>query len=218
MKKRPIVIKVGGSLMQQKSLARDLAAFLDTIGTHQVVLLTGGGPAVKGMRELGDKLPYSEAEAHWQCIKLMGDLTRSMSESFPNSQAVTSWQQVEAAWQADRIPWLVIEPFLREDEHQEDHLPHSWDVSSDSIAAHLARRHQADLILLKACPLPAKKAKATDYARLGIVDPYFSLVAKKLKSWKICNLPGGPLEAIEFEPDRPKRAVKKKRKQPRARR
>jgi len=218
MKKRPVVIKVGGSLMQQKSLARDLAGFLDTVGTHQVVLLTGGGPAVKGMRELGDKLPYTEAEAHWQCIKLMGDLTRSMSETFPNSQTVNSWPQVEAAWLADRIPWLVIEPFLREDEHADDHLPHSWDVSSDTIAAHLAHRHQANLILLKACPLPVKKAKATEYAKLGIVDPYFSLVARKLKSWNICNLPGGPLEAIAFEPDRPKRVVKNTRKQPRARR
>jgi aspartokinase-like uncharacterized kinase len=218
MIKRPVVIKVGGSLLQQKSLLSDLALFLDGIGTHQVVLLTGGGPAVKAMYAMRDKLPHSESEAHWECIKLMGDLTRTLCERFPNSVAVTSWSQAEAAWQADRLPWFVVEPFLREDEASKDHLPHSWDVSSDSIAAHLSKRHDADLILLKACKLPTKKAKATEYAQAGIVDPYFSLAVKRLKHWKISNLPGGPLEAIVFAPDRPKRAVKKKRMQRRARR
>lgn len=218
MKKRPLIIKIGGSLLQQKSLIPDLARYLDGVGTHQVVLLTGGGPAVKAMYAMREKLPYGEDEAHWHCIKLMGDLTRTLCETYPNSVAVTSWAQAEAAWQADRLPWFVVEPFLREDETAKDHLPHTWDVSSDSIAAHLAKRYGADLVLLKACRLPPKKGTATEYARAGIVDPYFSLAVKKVKGWKISNLPGGPLEAIVFAPDRPRRAVKKKRKQRRARR
>ncbi|HMP17217.1 MAG TPA: hypothetical protein PKD72_09360 [Gemmatales bacterium] len=193
---RPIVIKVGGSLLQLKELRSELQKLLDSLARHQVVLVTGGGPAVKALRHLN---ALSEEIAHWHCIKLMGDLTRTLSETFPNSVAVYSWPEVEAAWEADRYPWFIVEPFLRADDKNADHLPHSWAVSSDSIAAQLAARHQAELLLVKACALPRRPVTATTLARRGVVDTYFPKVVEKLTHWQVTNLPGGTLPEIALD-------------------
>jgi aspartokinase-like uncharacterized kinase len=214
-KQRPLVIKVGGSLLHLKALVSELQQLLDGLEQHEVVLLTGGGPAVKALRKLST---LSEEAAHWHCIKLMGDLTRSISETFPNSVAVTSWQEAEAAWQADRYPWFVVEPFLRADDKTKDHLPHNWDVSSDSIAAHLATRYQADLLLIKACELPKRKILTKSLVERGIVDAYFPKAVKKLKRWKLVNLPGGTLQEIALDLFESEPAVSALRKRPRGRR
>lgn len=217
MKNQPVVIKVGGSLLGLRRLHQELAEFLDGLDTHQVVLLTGGGPAVKALRRLSKTLPFSEAEAHWHCIDLMSDLTHSLSETFPNSVAVTTWKEAEQAWEADRIPWFVVESYLRSDDQAEDHLPHNWNVSSDSIAAHLAARHGAELILLKACELPKRRISAKALAKRGIVDTWFPQVAEEVTSWSIRNLPGGTVPEISLDLVEPKRSGSSRRKPPHAR-
>lgn len=199
MKKRPVVIKVGGSLLTLKALIRELDEFLDQVGTHQVVLLTGGGLAVKSLRHLKGKARLPEEQTHWQCIRLMSDLTRSLSEQLPNSVAVKSWDEVEAAWKSDRYPCFMVESFLRSDEEKKDRLPHSWDVSSDSIAAHLAARHKTDLILLKACELPTRQVKAETLVKKGIVDAWFPQAVKKVRHWEVRNLPGGTAPEIALD-------------------
>jgi len=216
MNKQPIVIKVGGSLLGLRRLHAELAEFLDGLDTHQVVLLTGGGPAVKALHHLSKTLPFTEAEAHWHCIDLMSDLTHSLSETYPNSVAVNSWVEAERAWEVDRIPWFVVESYLRADDHSEDHLPHRWDVSSDSIAAHLAARYGAELILLKACELPKRKASAKTLAKRGIVDAWFPKIADEMVAWSIRNLPGGTVPEISLDLVESKRPVRSRRKPPRA--
>lgn len=212
MKNQPVVIKVGGSLLGLRRLHEELAEFLDGVDTHQVVLLTGGGPAVKALHRLSKSLPFTEAEAHWHCIDLMSDLTHSLSETYPNSMAVTTWAEVERAWEADRIPWFVVESYLRSDDQAEDHLPHCWEVSSDSIAAHLAARHGAELILLKACELPKRKTSAKALAKRGIVDAWFPKMADEVISWSISNLPGGTVPEISLDLAEAKRSGRSQRK------
>lgn len=211
MSKIPIVIKVGGSLLTLKRLNDELAEFLEHLDTHRIVLLTGGGPAVKAYRQHCEKIKHPEEDAHWQCVKLMSDLTLSMSESFPNSIAVSCWSEVENAWEADRVPWFMVEQFLLADDKKKDRLPHHWNVSSDSIAAHLAVRHRAELILLKACALSRRKITASGLSKRGIVDPYFPKAARKLKTWSIRNLPGGTAAEIALDLLEPVKRVRRRR-------
>lgn len=235
MSKRPVVIKVGGSLLALKHLKQELQELLDGLSTHRVVLMTGGGPAVKALKSWCEtantdkasakskqqswyQTPMTDEQAHWQCIKLMGDLTRTLAETFPNSVVVTSWSDAEKAWVADRLPWLVVEPFLRADHARRDHLPESWAVSSDSIAAHLAHRYRADLLLLKACELPRRAVLATTLAKRGIVDSYFPTIAKKVKHWQVQNLPGGTAPEIALDLTAPWPDEQPRRKPARAQR
>ena len=63
--------------------------------------------------------------------------------------------------------------FAVEDESRPDHLPHSWDVTSDSIAARAAVVFHAErLILLKSTDIPPGM-HWTEAARRGWVDPHF---------------------------------------------
>jgi aspartokinase-like uncharacterized kinase len=53
-------------------------------------------------------------------------------------------------------------------------IAESWDVTSDSLAAWLARRLDADkLILVKSCPVPEGEPSPEELRRLEIVDAAF---------------------------------------------
>ena len=68
--------------------------------------------------------------------------------------------EIETAGAADNVPAL----------------PHSWDVTSDSIAAHLAGRlGAAELVLLKSA-LPGDGATPEELAATGFVDRHFPQV------------------------------------------
>ncbi len=110
----------------------------------------------------------------------------------------------------------MVESYLRDDNQDEDHLPHNWDVTSDSIAAHLAAEYGAELVLLKACKLPITKSTASDLAKKGIVDKWFPKVAKQLNTWSVRNLPGGTAAEIALDLLEPMKSVPHPRKLPRA--
>ena len=69
----------------------------------------------------------------------------------------------------------ILDPhsIARTDENSSRPLPHSWNVTSDSLALRAARLHDAgELILLKSTPKPDDM----DWflaAQLGLVDPFF---------------------------------------------
>lgn len=215
MNKRPVVIKVGGSLLALKRLNDELAELLQSLSNHQVVLLTGGGPAVKAYRKLCEASDIPQDRAHWHCIKLMSNLTNTLCDVFPNSVTASSWDEVQRAWTVDRIPWFIVEDFLLADDKHRDHLPHTWDVSSDSIAAHLANRHEAELILLKGCALPKRRPTAKALARRGIVDKWFPKAVKKHFGWSVRNLPGGTVEEIALDLlELPKHAPRRRKPRP----
>src|SRR5262245_14108307 len=63
--------------------------------------------------------------------------------------------------------------FARADDARPDHLPHCWDVTSDSLAARAALVAGIDvLILLKSVSLLAGSSW-TEAARVGVVDATF---------------------------------------------
>ncbi len=82
--------------------------------------------------------------------------------------------------------------FCPEDFMQNDQsLPHSWSVTTDSIAARIADVLQADeLVLLKSSEPPDDPDEMRGY-----VDEYFPIAARNLKKIRFVNLtawmPGG---------------------------
>jgi aspartokinase-like uncharacterized kinase len=86
------------------------------------------------------------------------------------------------------LPPIVFCPvsFLHEDEPQLDEhpLPHTWNVTTDSIAARLAETLSADeLVLLKSADPPPVAGAAGEY-----VDNYFAQVARRLRRVRMVNL------------------------------
>ncbi len=183
----PVVIKLGGSILAQQTWKPRFHRWLKALGRTRAVVILGGGPRVKALRLSGN---LDDETAHWASIAIMRENATQVAAEFPRGHAVSTWEQVEQAWRHGQLPFFDVEPFLRAEDTGANPLPHTWDVSSDSIAARLATRHDADLILLKSCLVLPGPYDWPDLARHGVVDAYFPRVAPAVRNITLANLPG----------------------------
>jgi len=179
----PVVIKVGGSLFDLPDLGSKLGCWLDGMSTKRIVLVPGGGPLVDAIRVLHRRHGFGEDIAHWLAIRAMSInawfLAAIMEET---AEVVQSLEACERLWQQGSVPIFDVHNFLEIDERNQGSLPHSWSVTSDSVAARLALVGKArQLILLKSIAIP----ETMDWlraAQLGWVDDHFpTLVARGLE-------------------------------------
>jgi aspartokinase-like uncharacterized kinase len=167
------VIKVGGSLFDLPDLAPRLPNWLQNLPA-EVLLVPGGGPAADVVRHYDRLHRLGEERAHWLALSALTLNARFLACLLQGGVVVADPQACEAMWQDARIPVLDAYGFAQADEGQAGSLPHSWAVTSDSLAARVARVSRAgELILLKSVSLPA----GIDWAEAGkhgLVDEYFA--------------------------------------------
>ncbi|HTY14441.1 MAG TPA: uridylate kinase [Methanoregulaceae archaeon] len=123
------VIKIGGSLFD---IAGDIIQDIIT-SAHRVIVVPGGGPFV----DLAARCNVGEEESHWMAVAGMEQYGWYLS-SFGISACDTL---VVPRDQSVFLPYRVM--------REEDPLPHTWDVTSDTIAAWVAWRLNGNLVLLK---------------------------------------------------------------------
>ena len=158
---RPIVIKVGGSLLDWPELPQRLAKFLDIlrrrdpISGQSLVLLAGGGPAADVIRTMDRIHGMGDMQAHRLAIRALDWTADLLAVLLPDSIVVDSPDALGSIWKAGHVPILAPRHFLEEiDARRSDPLPACWNVTSDSIAARLASHLGArSLILLKSTAL-----------------------------------------------------------------
>jgi aspartokinase-like uncharacterized kinase len=193
MSTRPLrVVKVGGSLLTVQQLEEALRMWLAEQPQGTNVLLVGGGAAADAVREASRRTELSDEESHWLAMGAMDQSTNGMQSLFPEAVAVQSLAEIRAA---DCGELLIIRPsaLLRQEsiELGPERLPHSWSVSSDSIAARIAEAVDADeLVLLKSCPRPPVRSWQ-EAADAGYVDTYFPLAIARLRHVRAVNLREG---------------------------
>jgi dihydroneopterin aldolase len=161
------VVKLGGSLLDSPDYLhlwlRCVAA-----GGGRVVVVPGGGPFADAVRAAEGKLGFDDRAAHRMALLAMeqcGWLFVSLEPALVPSDSMSA---IRRALHRGRVPvWM---PFR--DAADAEGIPASWDVTSDSLAAWLARELGASALwLVKACEIPDQ-----DPARLaagGIVDAAF---------------------------------------------
>ncbi len=106
------------------------------------------------------RVRIGEDAAHWMAVLGMDQYAHALAGRLPDAQLVDGEGGIAAAVQAARLPVLAPYRWLR----AADPLPHSWEVTSDSIAAWLAGQVRARRVVL------IKPAQG-DPAKL--VDSYF---------------------------------------------
>jgi len=126
---RPLVVKLGGSLYDR---IPDLVPVLRS-SVRPLFLMPGGGPFADAVREAG----LDDETAHWEAIAAMDEYGRYIS-----SQGIPATDRLAVP---DRTVVLLPARVLRE----QDPLPHSWNVTSDTIAAWAAFSLNLDILLLK---------------------------------------------------------------------
>jgi len=188
---RPIVVaKVGGSLLDWPELPGRLADALDRWRDSRLILLAGGGAAADAVRALDRAHHLGDGPAHALALRALDLTAHALAAIVPVLDVVESPDDCGPVWRAGRLPVLAARRWLEAEERAGRGLPHSWDVTSDSIAAYLAcRLGPSALVLLKSAPLPPGTDRATA-ARLGLVDPAFPTISAPLSRVTFVDLRG----------------------------
>lgn len=112
----------------------------------EVCVIPGGGIFADCVRSAHEVFKLSNDVAHWMAILGMNQYGFLLSFLIKNSRLVRGCDEAIRALQNGRIP--IILPF--DELYRNDPLPHSWSVTSDSIAAYFADKMGAKaLVLLK---------------------------------------------------------------------
>ena len=176
-------MKVGGSLLALPSL---LDAVVQTIGVcardRRLLVVPGGGPFADVVRELDRSHGLSNDAAHWMAVSAMDQSAHLVAERMDGGRAVHSVSGARAALAAGNVPVLAPSRWLR----QSDPLPHTWDVTSDSIAAWVAGRAGAGhLVLVKPPGVGVCSSESSGVAIDALVDPWFLKALPRNMEWTI---------------------------------
>lgn len=184
------IAKVGGSLLDWPELPERLARYLGAAGGASTVLIAGGGPWVEELRGLDRVHRLGEERAHGLAVGLLNLTAELLAMVLPRAVRVEGPEACRDVLRRGGAPVLAPGAFLEADDRSDQPLPHSWRVTSDSIAARVAVRLGADhLVLIKSTDLPAGFDRA-EAARRGLVDPFFPIAAARLPRVDWVNLRG----------------------------
>jgi dihydroneopterin aldolase len=162
-----IVVKLGGSLAEAEGLQGWLAAL--EAGRGRAVAVPGGGTFADRVRAEQRRHGFSDRAAHRMALLAMEQYALMLADLATALVPCRTAAEIYAALAAGEVPvWLPTTMALADAA-----IPESWDMTSDSLAAWLARRLGAErLVLVKSVAAPAP-LDAAALAGCGLVDPAF---------------------------------------------
>ena len=167
-----LVIKIGGGLLAHvEQLDRVLQAVASVARVRSVLVVPGGGPFADAVRRIDRQLAVGDDAAHWMAILGMDQYAHLLASRLARGVTVTSIGEMRAAAVDGDIPVLAPSRWLS----TADPLPHSWDITSDSIAAWVAREIRANELILV-------KPPGADQSDQHLVDACFDRVKGVLPS------------------------------------
>jgi aspartokinase-like uncharacterized kinase len=166
-----MVVKVGGSLDDLPRLGDRLRDWLTRQQARRLLLVPGGGAAVERLRERDRLYPLGEERCHWLALGILAARAIWLSRLLhPLATTIVDHPATVAPGQLAILDALA---FARHDQGQPGELPHSWDVTSDSIAARAAYLGGFHRLLLLKSLEHGGLFDWTEAAQRGWVDAYF---------------------------------------------
>lgn len=140
------VLKVGGSLSRGTCLTLLCREISRLSERYRLMVVPGGGEFANQVRETYRRYNLSETAAHRMALLAMDQygylLNHLIDGSFLTADLLAACQTAESGRVTILLPSAPV--------IQADPLPHSWQVTSDSIAAWVAHQtHCQRLVLLK---------------------------------------------------------------------
>ena len=168
---RPLVIKLGGSLLSRSRwpiLLEDLIT-AESAGQRSVYLIVGGGPLVDGLRQLDRAEPQPAEQMHRLAIAAMS-LTADIVAQRLGLTCVTDFTSAGPSVINIGHSSACLTAITA--------LPYNWTVTSDSIAAAVAASIDAELLLVKSV---APSGSAIEpLVEAGWLDGYFVTASSSL--------------------------------------
>lgn len=166
-----LVIKFGGSLLARSDWPTLFARLLaeEHAGSRPMLIVVGGGAPVEGLRQLDAACPQPPERMHRLALNAMQLTARLVAETLglPLTTSLMPAQPAVLDLHAASAASTGIA-----------HLLPSWDVTSDSLAAAVARAIPAELLLVKSVPPPAQTID--HLADCGWIDHHFPAISSHL--------------------------------------
>ena len=167
------IVKIGGSLNSNPLLP----AWLDLLtqcGGGRVTVVCGGGGFADEVRRSQAQWRFSDLSAHNMAVLAMAQTAYLAHGLQPALRLATRATDILRVLHSGHAAlWLPFE--LQRDQPDANT---DWDVTSDSIALDLARRMNAErLVVVKSCEIDAG-ASLAELGEAGIVDRRFATLAE----------------------------------------
>lgn len=139
------IIKIGGSLMEKPEALKALCNKLSEIAKkHRLLVVPGGGDFAEAVRQTEERFTLSPFVLHKMAILGMDQFGLMLSELIPDANAIASLERSKEYWKSKATSVFLPSKIMFRDEP----LEASWDVTSDSIAAFVACRVKAEMLIL----------------------------------------------------------------------
>ncbi|WP_294641120.1 amino acid kinase [uncultured Aureimonas sp.] len=163
-----LVVKFGGSSIASTDLRKWVEAIEKS--KRRLVVVPGGGPFAKLVRQYQTRIGYDDDAAHRMAILGMEQFGHALASLGTRLRPAATLDAIAAAHGEGLIPvWMPAKLVIRADE-----IEHTWSTTSDSLAAWLAGQFEgASLCLIKQIDLPAGSTIEAVSAA-GVVDTGFA--------------------------------------------
>jgi aspartokinase-like uncharacterized kinase len=164
------VVKLGGSLANSEELPQWLDV-VATAGAGKVVLVSGGGPWADEVREAQKREGFDDRLAHRKALRAMEQYGKVLIGMRANLVPAADIAEIHEALRNRQIAVWMPHAMVVADPS----IPESWDVTSDSLGAWLAKQLNASaLLLVKSVKIEGLQPGIEDLMRRGWVDPAFA--------------------------------------------
>jgi aspartokinase-like uncharacterized kinase len=162
------VIKLGGSLFRTPELRQWLELLVKASHNEVVVVVPGGGPFADEVRHAQRLHSFSDSSAHHMALLAMAQFGLLIADLAPKSQLFYFHEHSVDSLTPGLHVWLPDRQLLTRDD-----IPHSWDISSDSLALWLSQQLNADeLVMIKRSTVVSSRIQAL--IQHGVLDKGFT--------------------------------------------
>lgn len=168
------VVKLGGSLQSFAGL-RDWVELIAKEGGGHIVLVPGGGQFADAVRAVQQTAGFDDRTAHGMALFAMEQYGLMLAAMAGNLAPAQSDLKMRALLAQGKVPvWMPhalasVSPDIAPD----------WNFTSDSLSLWLARRLEAEaLLLIKSVSLPRAGATLEELAAAGHIDATFPSLAR----------------------------------------
>jgi len=136
MEYNSVIFKIGGKILENfedlNSTLSQLTQLYDNGRIQKIILIPGGGTLANFIRKVYSELKLTEELGHWMGVISMNYNGIEIGKKFPKLDVI---EDINRLKKLDKCLCIFLPyQFLKET----DRLPHSWDVTSDSITLFLA--------------------------------------------------------------------------------
>jgi aspartokinase-like uncharacterized kinase len=163
------IVKLGGSLTRDRSLI-DWLRMLAEFGGGRVTLVAGGGGFADGVRKAQRAWHFDDLAAHNMATLAMVQTALMLHALEPRLVPATQDAEIRRALHAGRpalwLPYIAL--------RDAPDMLTSWEVTADSLSLWLARRLNAErLVIVKSCTVNPQHSLAA-LSDAGVLDARFA--------------------------------------------